>query len=75
MTLKEFSLENEITSVQYADNIIFNVMCGQSPYGLDVDTSSVTSGTVLIETDSFIINDTDLIVGDIILNLYTTNML
>lgn len=75
MTLKEFSLENEITGVQYVDGIIFNVICGETPYGLDVDTSLVPSGTMLLTTTDFVLTETELIVNDVTLNLFTTNII
>jgi hypothetical protein len=75
MTLKEFILKNEVTSVQYAEGVVFSVLCNEVPYGIDADTSSIEAGTKLIETTEFIINETELIVEGMALDLDNTNIL
>ena len=75
MTLKDFISENTIDSIQYINDTIINVVCGESSYGLDVDTSNITSGTVLTTTSDFFVDVDNLIYGNVILNLETTKML
>jgi hypothetical protein len=75
MTLQEFILENTITSIQHVKGVVFNVLCGETPYGLDVDTTNIPTGTDLITTNEFIITETELIVNDIKLDLEKINML
>jgi hypothetical protein len=75
MTIKEFLEDKTLTAVETVDNLIINLVCGESPYGIDVDTSNIPSGTLLTRrTDYTLINDI-LSVDTISVNTETTNML
>lgn len=75
MTIKEFLQNNTLTAVETVENIIINLVCGESPYGIDVDTSNIPSGTLVTRrTDYTLINDI-LSVDSISVNTETTNML
>lgn len=75
MNVKEFILEKNIDSIQYIGDVIFNLISSGNHYGLNVDTSSVESGTVLLDSTDFIIENNSLIFGDIVLNLEETYLL
>lgn len=75
MTIKEFLQYNTLTAVETVENIIINLVCGESIYGIDVNTSNIPSGTLLTRrTDYTLINDI-LSVDSISVNTETTNML
>jgi hypothetical protein len=75
MTLREFISENTVTSIQYVDDVIFNVICDGTPYGLDVDTSNIEGGTVLLTATDFVLTENELIFGNTTLDLDNTNLL
>jgi hypothetical protein len=75
MTLREFISENTVTSIQYVDDVIFNVICGDAVYGLDVDTSNIEGGTILLASTDFELTKNELIFGTITLDLDNTNLL
>jgi len=75
MNIKEFISERSIDSIQYVGDIIFNLISNGISYGLDVNTSSIESGTVLLDSTDFIIENNSLIFGDIVLNLEETYLL
>jgi hypothetical protein len=75
MTIKEFLQDNSLTAVDTVENIIINLVCDDTEYGIDVDTSSIPSGTLTSRrTDYTLINDI-LSVDTISVNTETTNML
>jgi hypothetical protein len=75
MTIKEFLEDKTLTAVETVDNLIINLVCGESLYGINVDTSNIPSGTLTIRrTDYTLINDI-LSVDTISINTETTNML
>jgi len=75
MTIKEFLQNETLTAVETVDNLIINLVCGESLYGIDVDTSNIPSGTLTTRrTDYTLINDI-LSVDTISVNTETTNML
>lgn len=75
MTIKEFLQDNTLSAVETVENIIINLVCGDTEYGIDVDTSNIPSGTLTIRrTDYILINDI-LSVDSISVNTETTNML
>jgi hypothetical protein len=75
MTIKEFLEDKTLTAVETVDNLIINLVCGESLYGIDVDTSNIPSGTLTTRrTDYTLINDI-LSVDTISVNTETTNML
>jgi hypothetical protein len=75
MTIKEFLQDNTLSSVEIVENIIINLVCGETEYGIDVDTSNIPSGTLTTRrTDYTLINDI-LSVDTISVNTETTNML
>lgn len=75
MNIKEFILERNIDSIQYTEGLILNLISNGISYGLDINTSSVESGTVLLDSTDFIIENNSLIFGDIVLNLEETYLL
>jgi hypothetical protein len=75
MTIKEFLQDHTLTAVETADNLILNLVCGEAIYGIEVDTSNIESGTVLIRREDFVLTDNILSVDDIFVNIDTTNML
>lgn len=75
MTIKEFLQDNTLSAVETVENIIINLVCGETEYGIDVDTSNIPSGTsTTLRTDYTLINDI-LSVDSISVNTETTNML
>ena len=75
MTIKEFLQDNTLSAVETVENIIINLVCGETEYGIDVDTSNIPSGTLTTRrTDYTLINDI-LSVDTISVNTETTNML
>lgn len=75
MTIKEFLQDNTLSAVETVENIIINLVCGETEYGIDVDTSNIPSGTLTtLRTDYTLINDI-LSVDSISVNTETTNML
>lgn len=75
MTIKEFLQDNTLSAVETVENIIINLVCGETEYGIDVDTSNIPSGTLTtLRTDYTLINDI-LSVDGISVNTETTNML
>ena len=75
MTIKEFLQDNTLNAVETVNSLIINLICGESRYGIDVDTSNIESGTILIRREDFILTDNILSVDDIFVNIDTTNML
>ena len=76
MTIKEFLQDNTLNAVETVNSlIIINLVCGESRYGIDVDTSNIESGTQTIERNDYILTDNILSVDDIFVNIDTTNML
>jgi len=77
MTLKEFMASNNVTGFEVVpDVLILNAMVnGSTPYGLDVDTSTLVGGTKLSLVTDFSINNDILTVGNLSLNTNTTNLL
>ena len=76
MTLKEFISQNNVTSYEGINNtLIINAVVDDSPYGLDVDTSMIESGTPIIRSYDFTLNGDLLTVLGITININDTNML
>jgi len=75
MTIKEFLQDNSLTAVETVDNLIINLVCGESLYGIDVDTSNIPSGTLTTRTTNFTLTDNTLSADGISVNTETTNML
>jgi hypothetical protein len=75
MTIKEFLQDHTLTSVETADNLIINLVCGDEVCGINVDTTNIESGTILIRSENFIITDNILSVDDMFVNIETTNIL
>jgi hypothetical protein len=75
MTIKQFLQNNTLSAVETVENIIINLVCNDTEYGIDVDTSNIPSGTLTTRrTDYTLINDI-LSVDTISVNTETTNML
>ncbi len=75
MTLKDFSLQNEITGLELYNDLLINVIANSGSYGLDVDTSNIVAGSTLIYTDDFYIFEDYLIYNNIQINMNEINML
>ena len=75
MTIKEFLQDNTLTAVETVDNLIINLVCGESIYGIDVDTSNIPSGTLTTRRTDYTLVDNILSVNTISVNTETTNML
>lgn len=75
MTINEYLQDKTLTSVEIAQGIMFNLVCDNLVMGLDVDTSSVPSGTILDRRFDFILTPDTLSVDSISLNTNETNVL
>ena len=77
MTVKEFIEVNDVSLVQVLIdyNLIINLVVGETPYGLDVDTSDVPTGTTLTDVSDFIISGNTLEAGGIQIDMTQVNML
>lgn len=75
MTINEYLQDKTLTAVEIAQGIIFNLVCDNLVMGLDVDTSSVPSGTILDRRFDFILTPDTLSVDSISLNTNETNVL
>jgi hypothetical protein len=75
MKAKEFLNGKTLTAVETVNNLIINLVIEETLYGLKIDTSSILSGTKLIRTNQFEIQDDILTVGIISMDLTTTDML
>jgi hypothetical protein len=75
MTIKEFLQDNTLNAVETVDGLIISLVCGETEYGIDVDTSNIESGTPTTRREDYILTDNTLSVDDIFVNINTTNML
>jgi hypothetical protein len=75
MTVKEFNESTPITKIDVVGDLIISVYDNDTPYGVDVDTSTLECGTQITTTEEFVIENDILTSGDIELNMLTTNML
>lgn len=77
MTVKEFTEVNDVSIVQVLIdyNLIINLVVGETPYGLDVDTSDVPTGTTLTDVSDFIISGNTLEADGIQIDMTQVNML
>ena len=75
MKIKEFLQENTLDAVETVNNIIINLVSGDTCYGILVDTTNIISGTQTVRREDFILTDSILSVDDISINIETTNML
>jgi hypothetical protein len=75
MKAKEFINGKEVTAVETVESKILNLVIDSTRYGLNIDTSTIKSGTKLKRTTSFKIADDILTVGTISVNLAETDML
>ena len=75
MTIKEFLQDNTLSAVETVENIIINLVCGDTEYGIDVDTSNIPSGTLTTRTTNYTLTDNTLSANGISVNTETTNML
>ena len=75
MTVKEYLNGRTITAIEIHDQLVFNIFIGDELIGLDINISSVPSGTPLsYRTDFQIINDI-LTIDTISLDLNNNNVL
>jgi hypothetical protein len=75
MTIKEFLVDKTLTAVETVDNLIINLVCGESLNGINVDTSNIPSGTLTTRRNDFTLIDDILSVDNISVNTQTTDML
>jgi hypothetical protein len=75
MTLREFLTNKQVTALEMTDDLVFNLICENEIFALDIDTSNVMGGTILKKETVFTITDDELIVGSISLNLDNTTLL
>ena len=76
MNLKTFLQENNVTGFEMIPGvIIMNVLVGDTPYAIDIDTSNIQAGTLLTRTEQWTIENDILTVDGISLNTNETNML
>jgi hypothetical protein len=75
MTLKEFIENNEIDGFEKVGTILMNVVSNGSPYGLDVDTSSLIAGTKLEVYNEWILVDDILTINGLHFNTTEINLL
>lgn len=75
MTAKEFLEGKTLTAVETIENLVVNLVIDEALYGLDVDTSTIESGTSVVRTEDFSIEGDTLTSGDITVDLSTTDML
>jgi hypothetical protein len=75
MTIKEFLIDKRLTAVEIVDNLIINLVCYESIYAVDIDTSNIPEGTLIIRRFDFTLNDNILSVDNISVNTEITNML
>lgn len=77
MTVKQFTEENNVSLVQVIldYNLIINLVVGETPYGIDMDTSDVPTGTTLTDVNDFVISGNFLEAGGIVIDMTQVNML
>jgi hypothetical protein len=75
MNLKTFLETNNVTCFDIIENtLILNVVDGEANYALDVDTSNIVENTPLIRVNEWTINENILSIGNLSLNIETTNL-
>lgn len=72
MTLREFLTGKTVTAAEVANGIVFNLFCNDEVYQVDVNTSNIVCGTVLVKFTNIIVNTNELIVNGITLNFDDT---
>jgi hypothetical protein len=75
MTIKEFLVDKTLTAVETVDNLIINLVCGESITGINVDTSNIPSGTLTTRRNDFTLINDILSVDSISVNIEKTDML
>ena len=75
MTIKEFLVDKTLTAVETVDNLIINLVCGESITGINVDTSNIPSGTLTTKRNDFTLINDILSVDSISVNIEKTDML
>lgn len=74
-TLKEFMNENTVTAFDVINDLILSAVVDQVSYGIDVDTSTIPGGMPVTTISDFSLDSDMLTVGDITIDISTTNML
>lgn len=70
MKLNQFMQENQVTGFEVLeDHLVFSVIVNNTAYALEIDTSSVASGTQLTRTGNFSVDGDILTVAGVTLNL------
>jgi hypothetical protein len=76
MKLKIFMQENNASAFEVIpDILILNIVVGEVIYGLNVDTSSIQSGTELVRIQEYSLENDILTVGNLSLNTNEVEML
>lgn len=77
MVLKDFLNQNNVTSFEGIENVLMLsvIVDDLSYFMIDVDTSNITSGTVLYKFNDFVIDGDNVIVGGITMDINTINIL
>jgi len=75
MTLKQFLQDNTATAFETVGDTLFNVVVGEGLYGVKSDTTNIPTGTLLERFTEFVLTDTTLQVGQVLVNLEEVDML
>jgi len=76
MKLKEFLEKNDVTGFEVIENqLVMNAIVNGASFGLNVDTSNIPGGTVLVQYTDFTIDGDTLTVGGLDINIEDTEML
>jgi hypothetical protein len=75
MNAKEFLKEKNLTAIEIANNLVLNLIVDGTTYGIDVDTSNISFGTVLNRTENFSINGDVLTIENTLFDLNLIEML
>jgi hypothetical protein len=74
MTAKEFLEEKTLTAVETVGTLVINLVIGDAIYGMDVDTSNIPQGTLLLRTEDFTLENDTLTANELSIDLSTTDM-
>jgi hypothetical protein len=75
MTAKELLQGKTLTEIETIENQIFNLIVGESVYGINIDTSSIPAGIKLSRTSDFTIENDVITFGNLSLELESVNVL
>jgi hypothetical protein len=76
MKLKQFIEENNVTAYEIVPEVvIMSAVVGETSYGLNVDTSNIVGGTLVIRFENFSLEGEILTVDGLSLNINEVDML